>query len=224
MPATARTLHLAALFALATLVVLAAGTARAGEGKTKEVEKDKTPLPRVLLIGDSISIGYTPVVTKALAGKANVIHNKGNAQDTRHGVAQLKDWLGGGKWDVIHFNWGLWDLKNGAKAVPLEDYEKNLRELVSQLKETKATLIWASTTPVPEGAGMGRRSEDVLAYNAAAKKIMDEHKIPIDDLYALALPQLDALQQPKNVHFAKEGNEALGAKVTEAIQAALKGK
>ena len=45
-------------------------------------------LPNVLIIGDSISIGYTGVVSSKLAGKANVIHNLGNAQGTKLGPIQ----------------------------------------------------------------------------------------------------------------------------------------
>ena len=67
-------------------------------------------LPKVLLIGDSISIGYTPHVAAALRGQVQVKHHAGNAQHTGTGLKQLKRWLGDTEWDVIHFNWGLWDL------------------------------------------------------------------------------------------------------------------
>ena len=72
--------------------------------------KDKAGLPRVLLIGDSISIGYTVDVRKLLAGKANVHRIPCNAQTAGYGSDKLPDWLGDKRWDVIHFNWGLWDL------------------------------------------------------------------------------------------------------------------
>src|SRR5207249_4737659 len=52
---------------------------------------DEVPnLPRVLIIGDSISIGCTPPLRKLLKDKANVHHNAGNAADTASGVAKLK--------------------------------------------------------------------------------------------------------------------------------------
>ena len=66
--------------------------------------------PNVLLIGDSISLGYTPHVVKMMQDEANVAHNKGNAQHSGTGVEKLEGWLGDTQWDVIHFNWGLWDL------------------------------------------------------------------------------------------------------------------
>jgi acyl-CoA thioesterase-1 len=181
-------------------------------------------LPRVLLIGDSISIGYTQPTAKLLDGKAKVTHHADNAQDTRYGLKRLNVWLKDGPFDVIHFNWGLWDLIGGGKAVPIEDYEKNLRELVKQLKETKAKLIWASTTPVPEKNARKRRDADVQAYNAVAKKVMEENKIPIDDLYEFAKPQLDKIQQRDDVHFTKEGSAALAKQVADSIRKALEGK
>jgi lysophospholipase L1-like esterase len=180
--------------------------------------------PRVLLIGDSISIGYTPATTKLLADKAVVKHHAGNAQDTVNGLKLLQAWLKDGPYDVIHFNWGLWDLVDGGKAVPIADYEKNLRELVKQLRATNAKLIWASTTPVPEINGRKRRDTDVVAYNTVAKKIMEENNIPIDDLYSFAKPQLEKLQKKNDVHFTEEGSAALARQVAASIQKVLDGK
>ncbi len=187
---------------------------------------DDPKLPRVLLIGDSISIGYTVPVRGLLKGKANVHRNKGNGGPTTNGLAHLQQWLGDGKWDVIHFNWGLHDLKfmaDGKRQVDTEPYEKNLRELVRQLKATGAKLIWAATTPVPEGVTPPRKNEDVLTYNAIAQKIMAENKIAVDDLYSFALPQLAEIQQPANVHFTPQGSATLAKQVAASIESALKG-
>src|SRR5476651_196349 len=115
---------------------------------------DEAGLPRVFLIGDSISMGYTVPVRELLKGKANVHRPLTNGGPTPNGLAHLDQWLGTGKWDVIHFNWGLHDLKwcddkgtitevgVGHQQVPVEDYEKNLRTLVARLKKTGAKLIW----------------------------------------------------------------------------------
>ncbi|NCQ33155.1 MAG: SGNH/GDSL hydrolase family protein, partial [Armatimonadetes bacterium] len=137
--------------------------------------QDVAGLPRVLLIGDSISMGYTLPVRELLKGKANVHRIPTNGGPTLRGLESLKRWLGDGKWDVIHFNWGLHDLRlddAGKYQVPLDEYEKNLKELVKQLKATGAKLVWCSTTPVPEKCTPPRKNADVIAYNAAAKKIM----------------------------------------------------
>lgn len=186
---------------------------------------DVSGLPRVLLIGDSISIGYTVPVRDLLKGKANVHRILENGGPTTNGVAKLTKWLGTARWDVIHFNWGLHDLKfmdNGKSQVSLEDYEKNLRELVKQLKATNAKLIWCATTPVPDAKlNPPRKDNDVQAYNAVAKKIMDEHKIPTNDLYAHTLPKLAEVQRPANVHFSATGSEFLAKKVAKSIEEAL---
>jgi len=186
---------------------------------------DDPALPRALLIGDSISIGYTIPVRSLLKGKANLHRIPENGGPTTNGLAKLQSWLGDGKWDVIHFNWGLHDLKmmpDGHQQVSTEAYEINLRQLVQQLKATKARLIWASTTPVPEGVkNPARNPTDVLAYNRIAKKIMDEQQIEIDDLYNFALPQLSKIQRPANVHFTDEGSAVLAKKVTASIESVL---
>src|SRR5262245_39864055 len=72
---------------------------------------DVPGLPRVLIIGDSISMGYTTPVRKLLEGKANVHRIPANGGPTKNGIANITKWLGDGKWDVIHFNWGIHDLK-----------------------------------------------------------------------------------------------------------------
>src|SRR5262249_5031882 len=150
---------------------------------------------------------------KLLAGKANVHRIPENGGPTTTGVAKIDKWLGDGKWDVIHFNWGLHDLKmddSGKHQVSIEDYEKNLRNLVKRLKETKAKLIWASTTPVPDAkVSPARKDSDVVAFNAVAKKIMEENGVAIDDLYTFAKPKLEKIQRPANVHFTPEGSDAL---------------
>lgn len=187
---------------------------------------DQVGLPRVLLIGDSISIGYTVTVQKALAGKANVHRIPENGADTANGLKKIDSWLGDAHWDAIHFNWGLHDLKvtaQGERQVPIDVYEKNLATLVSRLKRTGAQLIWATTTPVPEGKqNPVRVSADVPVYNAAARRVMEAEGIPIDDLYAAALPRVAEIQLPLNVHFDGAGWEALGTEVSGAIRAALK--
>ena len=200
--------------------------------------------PRVLLLGDSISIGYTPFVRQMLQGKAQVfrpMRNERSAENcagTNNGVKQLDRWLaiGGGKWDVIHFNFGLHDLKRvdpdtGKNSrnpehphqAPPARYEEQLREIVRKLKATKATLIFATTTPVPPGGVRPYRDvADPARYNAIAKKIMQENGIVIDDLYAFAKPRLAKIQQKINVHFTKEGSRALARQVVQHVQRALR--
>jgi acyl-CoA thioesterase-1 len=209
--------------------------ARPRANPAMEPVTDVAGLPRVLLIGDSISIGYTVPVRALLQGKANLHRPPTNCGPTTRGLEQIDRWLGDDRWDVIHFNWGLHDLKyvpaTGDKLtdpktpgsrpqVPREQYEANLRKLVARMQKTGATLIWAATTPVPPGA-QGRIAGDEVAYNAIAEKIVREHHLATDDLYAFAKPRLKELQLPANVHFSKEGSQQLAAQVVQTIEQAL---
>ncbi len=184
---------------------------------------DDPALPRVLLIGDSISIGYTVPVRELLKGKMNVHRAPTNCGPTIRGLEGIDAWLGAGRWDAIHFNWGLHDLKriDGKHQVPLDAYEQNLRKLVARLKKTDAKLIWCSTTPVPEGTSPPRTNEDVEAYNGVAKKIMEAEGVATDDLYTFALGRLTEIQRPANVHFTPEGSKVLAEQVARAIETSL---
>jgi lysophospholipase L1-like esterase len=190
---------------------------------------DQPGLPRVLIIGDSISIGYTLPVRQALNGKANVHRIPENGESTVTGLAKIDTWLGEGKWDVIHFNWGLHDLKQyrdgkltpGAPVwVPVGDYEKNLAKLVERLKKTGAKLIFANTTPVPEGA-KGRVPGIEKQYNDAAFRVMSAAGVKLNDLNSFVLGSNGADQLPRDVHFTKQGYLALSRLVVLEILAAL---
>ena len=188
--------------------------------------RDVVGLPRVLLIGDSISIGYTLPTRELLKGKANVHRIPTNGGPTTKGLVQIDSWLGDSKWNVIHFNWGLHDLKfmpHGKRQVTLVAYEKNLDSLVRRLKQTGAKLIWRNTTPVPEAKVRPQRiPADVVSYNAAAKRVMQKHSAPIHDLSSFALARLEKIQLPANVHFTPEGSAALADEVAKDILDALK--
>ena len=222
---------------LAGVLVFVAATPASAQDNKKENPvlapiEDDPALPRVLIIGDSISMGYTLPTRKLLQGKANLHRPPTNCGPTTKGLSEIDDWLGEGKWDVIHFNWGLHDLKymnekgqlvaveQGKQQVPIEQYTKNLDELVKRLKQTGATLIWRNTTPVPEGA-KGRLPADAVNYNVAAARVMAAHKVQIHDLWSFAKEHEKQIQQPRNVHYTKEGSEKLADQVAKVIQAAL---
>lgn len=186
---------------------------------------DTPGLPRVLLIGDSISVGYTIPVRRLLTGQANVHRPAENSGPTTRGVQNLEAWLGKGKWDVIHFNFGLHDLKtiwDGQHQVSVADYERNLRRMVARMRQTGAVLIWASTTAIPDGKlEPPRKPEDVVLYNKAALRVMKDNSVRVNDLYAFVKPRLAELGRPQNVHFTEPGSQALAEHVVKAILAAM---
>jgi len=227
--------HILKITAVLTILGLSAvGCTSSDGGKPSRVES-RRETPRVLIIGDSISIGYFKPLQKLLEGKAVVEHNPGNAAHTANGLAKLDEWLGDTHWDVIHFNHGLHDLKyvdeqgrnasveKGKHQIPIDQYEKNLDELVTRLKKTGAKLIFATTTPVPDGTGI-RVKGDAKKYNVAAESVMNKHGVMIDDLYSFSLPRLDEIQRPQNVHFTEAGSQLLAEQVASSILKALKSR
>lgn len=179
--------------------------------------KDDPSLPRVLLIGDSVSRGYTAATRKALAGKANVHRAPENCGPTATALKKLDVWLGKGDWDVIHFNFGIHD-----RRTPLADYETRLNTIIELLKKRGKTLIWASTTPIPEDwQDDAKWAKSIVERNRVAAKVMKEQGIVVDDLYALMLPKLAEFQNSKDVHFKGSGYTVLGGQVAKSIAAQL---
>jgi acyl-CoA thioesterase-1 len=183
---------------------------------------DVPGLPRVLIIGDSISMGYTPPVRAKLDGKANIHHPPMNCGDSqraldkadRHaqtGPDNLEKWLGKDHWDVILFNFGLHDLKytdgkgryispedGGIRDTPPSPYAKNLQEIAARLQKTGAKVVFVTTTPVPPGC-TGRVAGDEKIYNEVALGVMKPLNIPVADLCGFVVEkQRDLPPRPAN--------------------------
>lgn len=220
---------------LAWLACCSTSVVWAQEPATPAAEKN---LPKVFIIGDSISLGYTAPVKQLLAGKAIVTRPNTNCQHTAYGLQQLENWLGENKFDVIHFNWGIWDthfLTNDSKSlVPLEaefdpdkmhirhtpeQYADNLRKLIKTLKGSGTKLIFATTTPIWKDGTL--RGDNIAKYNDAALKVMEEEGIAIDDLYTFVLPHRTEWQDGDTVHFNATGNKHLAQQVSESILKAI---
>jgi len=199
-------------------------------------------LPNVLLLGDSISIGYTLPTRAALNGVANVFRPM-KADGTPKNCGSSAWWVQGNldrwidvqpKWDLIHFNVGLHDLNRidpakGSKsddpnipnATALKEYKDNLEQIAIKLKSTGARVIFATTTPTVHNSRPVMLPEDVVAYNAAAVEVMKKHQIDIDDVHAEVLPRQSEMQIPANCHFQNEGNLFLAQQVANSIKKKL---
>jgi len=202
-------------------------------------------LPNVLIYGDSISIGYTQRVRENLKGEANVYRLYCNGGDSSSFIDKMsrmhsvmrdpkldKPWTF--QWDVVHFNVGLHDLKhvsegrldkkNGKQVSLIDTYKENLNKIIAYLQKLSpdAQLIFATTTPVPEGEP-GRIAGDAAKYNAAALEVLRSHpEIAINDLYAFTKPnQARWWVEPGNVHYNGAGQKAQGDEVARIIREAL---
>jgi len=207
---------------------------------------DNPALPRVLVVGDSISMNYHRAAKAALEGIANYHRIEGNGGSSERGVASMELWLGdytqeGMVWDVIQFNHGLHDLKQwydedsgqyGAHMVPIEEYKRNLEQEIRIMKKTGARLVWCPTTPVPQDSvgrwqegTMGRQKDEDLVYNRAAREVMERHPdIVINDINSY-IRDSDAFadwSQQKDVHFWDQQLQRLvGQAVAEGLKKVL---
>ncbi|MDE2809164.1 MAG: GDSL-type esterase/lipase family protein [Gemmatimonadota bacterium] len=184
-------------------------------------------LPLIVLIGDSIRMGYQNHVASQLAGRAEVWAPKPNGGDSRNVLAHLDQWVLARQPDVVHVNCGLHDLKRAfgaASAVPLDEYERNVRQILQRLqRELNGAVVWATTTPVDENLhhqnkGFDRLEADVEAYNVAARAVAEDLGVPIDDLFAVVQQKGKArLLTQDGVHFTEEGSRLLGRVVAECV-------
>jgi len=195
-------------------------------------EADEPKLPKVVLVGDSIRDGYAPMVAKKLAGQAAVVSVSEfgrNSSDLLNGL----DKVFREQPDLVHFNCGLHDLAksndSGMYEVPIDQYESNLKQIVQRLKnDTKARLIFATTTPIVDERHAGRKAAfsrceaDVLRYNEAALSVMRAVGVPIDDLHeAVAAAGGEKLIGPDGTHYDQAGYAKLGEIVASCIRTSL---
>jgi lysophospholipase L1-like esterase len=144
-------------------------------------------------------------------------------------LENLDAWAIAHKPDVVHFNCGLHDLKvlrtTKEPQVAIEAYEKNLRTIVDRLqKETKARLIFATTTPIRDElhakrkGNMDRREADVKRYNDVALKVMKEKGIEIDDLHAVVMKAgIEKVQRTDGTHYTPDGSKTLAKAVVKSV-------
>jgi lysophospholipase L1-like esterase/dienelactone hydrolase len=193
-----------------------------------------TELPKVLLLGDSIRMGYAPLVAKKLDGIAVVVH-PGQVQggDTTNTLKNLDKWVGDHKPAVIHWNNGLHDLKL-AKAtkihqVPIEQYGKNLAELAGRLsKVAPGRVVFANTTPILDDrhaarkAAFDRFESDVKAYNMAANKVLLPLGVPVHDLHRVVEDGgTEKMLGQDGTHYTPEGYDRLAEAVADCIKRQL---
>lgn len=188
--------------------------------------------PTVVLIGDSIRLGYAPVVRQHLSDRADVISSPANGGDSSSVLRSLSGLAIKHHPAVVHFNCGIHDSikdkTSGRFRVPPEQYEKNLREIVGTLRrETKAVILFALTTPIRDGLAANHRADrsyelldaSIEQYNAIAKRVMKEFDVPINDLRAVLGDEneLAKLITADGVHMTAEANDRLGVAVAEFV-------
>ena len=185
---------------------------------------NETNLPRVLLIGDSITRAYYPQVEKHLEGRAYVARLSSSAfiSDSVL-IKQIEMVLGAYKFDVIHFNNGMHGWQHSEK-----EYEQAFPEFLKTIRKCApdAKLIWADTTPLkvsptlPPGDQTQATDERIIARNAIAAKFIRVEGIPVDDLNKPMRGHPE--YHGDNVHFNDQGIALQAEQVTAHIKELLK--
>jgi len=186
-----------------------------------------------LLIGDSICMGYRPLVKQRLENEVEIIGIEDNGGDSSYLLKNLDEWIINRNADLIHFNCGLHDLrvdpKTGNHQQPIDVYKENLIKIIQRLQnEANAKLVWATSTPVIDERHNAvkefhRHELDVEAYNEIATAIMKKAGIVIDDLFNIIMSDdIEICLMPDGVHITEHGNNLLTDAVINCILRELK--
>ena len=191
------------------------------------------PLPRVLLLGDSIRIGYCATVAKELSDIADVVYPDENCANSQHVLTRLEHWAAQfPNPTIVHINFGQWDAARFAgcdeRLTSPEEYRRNTRMIFRALARffPGARRYFATTTPMRQGTGPRdglhpRTDADIDEYNAIAVPIAREEGLEIDDLNAFARGwPAEAYQD--FCHFTPEAFGRLGMAVAAFLRERLR--
>jgi lysophospholipase L1-like esterase len=173
----------------------------------------------MLVIGDSISIGYTPYLANDIKD-LQVTHTECNAESSSNGLHYVDKWLSYRKhWKVVSINHGYWDMPGNAEAATPEDYAHNLRIELAKIKDHADNVIFVMTTAVipawPQTIGHFDNSV-IQRYNSAAETVTTDLDIPVVDLYSISLliPDRDS----SKLHFTSNGYMTLANAIYEELK------
>src|SRR5258708_547604 len=191
-------------------------------------------MKRVVLLGDSIRLGYERAVRQAL-GDVGLVW--GPATLTLHTFDLLTHfwpWVVCQHPDVVHLNAGHWDSRRVVRGedgnvVPPHLYSATLGRLFHLLKaHTQAHIVWATTTPAfAEGfEGFvrrhnlpGRNYADIPLYNAISLDVARSYNVTVNDLGAYVEKEGPAsLMLSDGIHFTPTGYEQLGIVTADVIR------
>lgn len=187
-------------------------------------------MKKVILLGDSIRVGYQPFVTEKLKGWAEVWAPETNCRHSRFTRENLAEWALDKPADIIHVNVGLHDMSRfdkqapeGTKLedvptqIPFDEYKNNVRYILETLvNETSAKVIWRTTTPsllerqIAIGKSPKRLASDVPKFNVASIEIARNVGVPIHDMYHQIMGAgVEDLLGADGIHYPAESNEKL---------------
>jgi acyl-CoA thioesterase-1 len=191
-------------------------------------------MARIMLIGDSIRKSYEPLVTDALSAEGHEVWGApGNSQFTLYTLASLGTWFSQSENPhVVHWNNGLHDIghnpQRAPQQMPVEVYAGNLGFIGKFLLDTGARIVFASSTPVHPDRPFrddqwSWRNAEIDAYNDAARAVMTELEIPVNELHGIVAADVERLLSADQLHLSDEGKQACADAVCAAIRSRLDG-
>lgn len=193
-------------------------------------------MKKVLLLGDSIRMGYSGYIKSLLAGQCEVIYSEDNGRFAAYTLWQANQMFKEyGKFDIVHWNNGYWDMNIEPPMQepihPVEEYVHFLKRTIAQIRQNGAKIIFATTTPVlSKGSALDNTGTDkqisydnqwVIDYNAAATNLMKDENILINDLYTLMLGEKDCYKCEDKLHLTEEGYQLCAKQAAELIKGLL---
>lgn len=195
-------------------------------------------MKKIILIGDSIRMGYDKYLTEQLEGQAEVFYPSENCRFAQYVLRHLHDWKNNHNFpddaDVVHWNAGLWDsltLFEDGILTPVEVYKDTIKRIDKRIRLLfpKAKVIFATSTRVieerfPEPNVSIRRNADTEMLNAAAIEALKDTDTVINDLYTLTANAPIEYYSDMTHLYTKEGTELIGNKVINCIESVLEEK
>ena len=189
-------------------------------------------MKNLLLIGDSIRLGYDKSVKKSLEGKANVFFPKENCRFASYVLRYFHEYLKeaqGEKIDVIHWNAGLWDclrLFEEEPHTPVDVYAYYIERICVRIKKLcpDAKVIFATSTSVLSekmSKDFKRYNEEIEEYNKAAVEVVSKYGFEINDLYSVSVSLPESAHSDAVHYYTNMGTEAFTNKVLSFVLAPL---
>ncbi|MBQ8752234.1 MAG: SGNH/GDSL hydrolase family protein [Clostridia bacterium] len=208
-------------------------------------------MKNVLLIGDSIRLGYQQRVAELLGDEVHILAPGENCRFTKYCLWGMHAWMegwGNPKIDLVHWNTGIWDLHrataDGELFSSVEEYVRDNERMYKQMRSYSDKLVWATIIPGGEALNQHAKvnalvnsegmvaniylcatqkewNEDVCRYNEAARRMYESHGVVINDLYNTLLPHLDTAMASDGLHPNEQGLELLAQQVASVIRTQL---
>lgn len=185
-------------------------------------------MKNLLLIGDSIRMGYDKSVKKTLEGKANVIFPEDNCRFAAYVLRYFHEYLDGTNGediDVVHWNAGLWDclrLFEEEPHTPIDVYAYYIERICVRIKKIcpNAQVIFATSTKVISekmSKDLKRYNEDIEKYNEVAVDIVEKFGFEINDLYSLSATLPEETHSDPVHYYTPAGTEAFTNQVLSFV-------